>query len=255
MSGRIRAPSTPTQFAVSPEGTRLAFAASDGIYVATVDGRSLRRVAAAEGATAPSWSPDGTELVFEDEAQIFTVDVSTGQLVRLTDAPRQVWRPNFSPDGRQILFTRQTDEGVDLWTVPVSGGQLTLSLRLAGKHDRAAFGAYGPDGTIAFRRTQFDGFDITEMTSDVIWLASAQGTDRRAVGSGHAWMSQADPEALWPAWSPDGTRIAYESLYGRGIWIVDVRTGDTERLGNGIDPVWLDEDTLIVERFGEGRSW
>jgi hypothetical protein len=65
-------------------------------------------------------------------------------------------------------------------------------------------------------------------------------------------MSQVDPEALWPVWSPDGGRIAYERLYGRGVFIVDL-SGQVTRIGGGSDPSWLDANTLIIQDYVPGK--
>lgn len=64
-----------------------------------------------------------------------------------------------------------------------------------------------------------------------------------------AWMSQIDPERLWPAWSLDGSQIAFEKLYGREVLVVDVRTHRVTKLGRGLDPTWVDDRTLIVEGY------
>jgi len=262
LSPRIRAISAPTQFAVCPCGGRLAFAAGGSIYVTSLDGRDLRKVATVAGASAPSWSPDGTRLVFATSSRIFVVRLSSGDVAPLTGDLEQVWRPTFSPDGRTILFTRASsrplDEDLarrlDLWTVPANGGRPTLLLRLENGQEHAAFGAYGPDGTIAYRRTNYDGTAITPMTTDVVWLVDATGEHRRMLGTWRMSMSQVNPNALWPAWSPDGTRIAYEPAYGRGIRLVDVRTGRIRRLSPGINPIWLDEHRIIIEAFSQ-RGW
>jgi hypothetical protein len=62
-------------------------------------------------------------------------------------------------------------------------------------------------------------------------------------------MSQVDPEALWPAWSPDGSKIAFERLISLGVAIVDVRTGAHRLLGEGTKPAWVDDHTLIIEDY------
>ena len=60
-------------------------------------------------------------------------------------------------------------------------------------------------------------------------------------------MSQIDLDALWPMWSPDGSRIAYETLYEHGVSVLDTTTGDHHRIGEGTRPAWVDDHTLIVE--------
>ena len=60
-----------------------------------------------------------------------------------------------------------------------------------------------------------------------------------------------DPEALWPMWSPDGSMIAYQPLYKSPIKVIDVRFGQVRKVGNGADPSWLDDHTLIITDFEE----
>jgi tricorn protease-like protein len=90
-----------------------------------------------------------------------------------------IWHANFSPDGRTILFTRIKDAGPnggpELWSVPVGGGKTSLLLRLPSVHNNAAFGTYSPDGSIAYRRTQYDGLDATQMTDGVCGSPTATG--------------------------------------------------------------------------------
>jgi Tol biopolymer transport system component len=61
--------------------------------------------------------------------------------------------------------------------------------------------------------------------------------------------------AFGPTWSPDGTRIAYINLEnepnGR-VFVVDVATGETTFVAEGIAHEWLDDHTLIVEHIGPG---
>ena len=69
------------------------------------------------------------------------------------------------------------------------------------------------------------------------WLANADGSDRRQIVDGRFFL---------PRWSPDGTRIAYDSER-EGVWVVDVGTGETTRVADRTGwPEWVDDDTLLI---------
>ena len=63
---------------------------------------------------SPSWSPDGKLIAFagydKTHFDIFTVDVNTKQLTRITKATKANGKeadnedPSFSPDGRHIMY-------------------------------------------------------------------------------------------------------------------------------------------------------
>jgi dipeptidyl aminopeptidase/acylaminoacyl peptidase len=241
-------------FRASPDGSKLAF--DDGgsihfddgvsIFVSRIDGTHIRRFTSEGGtseASAPSWSPDGRTIVFSDGASISLLDVATGHVTRLIHGRGWILDPNFSADGRTILYTSLRDDRATLRTIRSGGGVSSFLMR-------GAFGAYSPDGTtIAYRRTAFDGGAATEGTSGTIWLADADGSNARALGSSCCWMSQGDPFALWPMWSPDGKQIAYQPLIKSPVKVIDVGLGRTRPAGNGTYPSWLDDHTLIIEGF------
>jgi Tol biopolymer transport system component len=178
---------------------------------------------------------------------ISLIDIATGRATRVIREPREIGNPHVSPDGRPLLYPTLRHRRVVLRTVPATGGR--SSFLMAG-----AFGTYSPDGTtIAYRKTGYDGVDVTQMTSGRVWLADADGTHPREIGHSCCWMSQIDPEALWPTWSPDGSRIAYQPLYGGPVKVVDVDRDRGRPVGEGEDPSWLDGHTLIVTGF-EGTS-
>lgn len=245
-------------YPASPDGTRFAY--SEGacppctppivVYVADVDGTGVRKVATPGviDAFGPSWSPDGSVLVYQgsgglnEVGDLFVVDLATEEVRRITDlAPRRLSRfplsPSFSPDGGSVLFqlprgsdanTSDVDTRWDLWSVPVTGGEPTLVRR------DAAMGVYSPDGgTLAYldalRASVGGGF------RSHLWLADADGSDPRLfLVGGFAFLR----------WSPDGTRIAYG---GDGmIHVVDVATGQPSYIADGVTAEWLDQDTLVV---------
>jgi Tol biopolymer transport system component len=242
----------PSGITVSSDGTMIAYESlrPDGtpaIYVADLDGGNARALqkTAATGATleAPRFSPDGAQIVYQakDNGQLvgdlFVADVATGETTQLTHLPPTasgLWYmgPTFGPDGRTVFFTRPSNDypqSWSLWSVPTSGGKPRLVLR------NAIGGRLSPDGqTIVYFRyhPSLDDDFLGDM-----WLANADGTDARRLGSGDVFSAR---------WSPDGTKIAY--LKGGSAYVVDVTSGEIARVLEKTDefPEWLDDDTWII---------
>jgi dipeptidyl aminopeptidase/acylaminoacyl peptidase len=232
-------------YPVSPDRSMIAYnsccSASDRVWIANMDGSETRPITPKRlNGYAPSWSPDGSEIIFQgrdattDEVgQLYLFDVATGELTTLTDLDRiasEWWivQSEISPDGGTVLFhlpRGRMDPQWDLWTIPITGGTPTLV------REDAGFGSYGPDGSIVFLDHPAD------LTSAEIWLMDADGSNaRRLVGGGGT--------LAWPEISPDGTRVAYEDL--GTVYVVDVATGTTDEITNGSQPTWFDDHTLIV---------
>ncbi len=99
----------------SSGGGRLAFVSdrSGGpqIYIMEPDGTDQHRVTfAGQYNTTPDWSPDGTLIAFtgrdsRNRFDIFTVDVATSYVERLTQDQGDNEEPTWSPDGQYIIFT------------------------------------------------------------------------------------------------------------------------------------------------------
>jgi TolB protein len=72
----------------SPDGTRIAFATIEAVYVMRADGRGLRRLVTQPHDLALSWSPDGTRVAWVGNTErnfgIHATNVSSGRTVRLT---------------------------------------------------------------------------------------------------------------------------------------------------------------------------
>ena len=110
-------------FALSPDGSRLAFAgqAGDGrkgIWIRPLDSTDVQLLAGTEGATSPFWSPDGRFVGFFADRKLKKVPASGGTVVAICDAPDgrgAAWGP-----GDVIVFAPRTFGG--LFRVPASGG-------------------------------------------------------------------------------------------------------------------------------------
>jgi hypothetical protein len=82
---------TLLSFAVSPDGSEIAFtAAAQGtarLYLRRLDSFTARMVPDTETATYPFWSPDGKSVGFFTQGKLKAVDVSGGAARTICDAP------------------------------------------------------------------------------------------------------------------------------------------------------------------------
>ncbi len=97
-------------------------------------------------------------------------------------------------------------------------------------------------------------FDAEIDGSRQVWVIDADGTDLERLTD--------DVEAIEPAWSPDGERLAYVGFEGgdtRAVVTLDLGTGQTDRLTSepsdvfGLD--WSPDGDSIVYQTPEGDGW
>ena len=112
----------------SRDGSTIVFERRYGIWTADADGGNQSRlpsIAQSDLALAPRWpafSPDGTKIVFfeTDESpagDLWTLDLDTDRLEKITDAPAFGGAPVWSPDGREIIYSSQRGGSRTLWSV------------------------------------------------------------------------------------------------------------------------------------------
>jgi TolB protein len=275
----------------SPEARRLIAFVDDGdIYVVSSDGTGRRPLT--EGPARDrdiAWSPDGSRLAFVREIRvgvdrgdwvtrpvIYIIGVDGRGLRRLS--PRRVLfdeGPAWSPDGRQIAFSRNTrSDGLDdIWLMRSDGTRqhrLTRHRRL----DRSP--TWSPDGQrIAFARTWPNQSQVFIMDADgrnehaatrpgisgsySTW--SPRGDLIAFIGTnGSLYVVQSDRRgipgrtrgALWPPWQPPqwsstGKEIAFERGYVPSyIYIVRADGTGVRRLTQGTEAHWSPDDRSIA---------
>jgi len=101
----------PRFAAVSPNGRQVVFESLGKLFLKPMSGGSARRLTNGgnDRELFPSWSRDGRSIVFvswtdEGLGQIKTVGASGGSARTVTSRPGHYRRPQFSPDGRTIVF-------------------------------------------------------------------------------------------------------------------------------------------------------
>ena len=273
---RFRIPTDPH---LSPDGALVAMTVQvvapgrDGyrhaVWLVPADGSAGPRqlTIGARHDTRPRFSPDGRTLAFlsdrrplveeepgapqdrEDGTQVHLLPLAGGEARRLTDLPRGVDAFEWSPDGRSLVVR-------------------TTSFGATREEDRRARGKPKPPQPGEMPHSDYRYFDRLQ------GMLNGPGFIDDKVG--HLWLVDVETGAArrltdgpttdeGPAWSPDGTRIAFSASRGRDhdldyqfdVFVVEVETGAITRITDGSGcafgtPAWLPDGTTLAVA---GHRW
>lgn len=225
----------------SPDGATLVFSCDDDICSADPDGTAERLLAKAPAKTRyrwPGFSKDGKTLVFVEGSGTLSVMRANGTQAQEIPRSGQAWQPEFSPTTGRIVFSRKAGKSRDLYSVKANGRGLTrLTNSPPGFEDINP--SFSPDGKlIVFERIERAANGIAR---DAIWTIEADGDDPDPLVA-----ESGDALAATPAFSPDGTKIAFayndlgDEIKHYALWTMDADGSGRALLNDqpALQPVW-----------------
>lgn len=179
---------------------------------------------ALRGARGPAFAPDG-RLAVAIDGDLFVQDAPDARWRQLTTGVAWDRDPAWTRDGRTIVFSSDRSGRFALWQLDVAAGSAPQQVTRSRFDDSAP--SVAPDGSVAFVR----GFGGMAR----VWIRSADGTERR--------LTTREEQELAPAWSPDGSKLAYIQVFESGRRLL-VRT-----MASGRDGV------VVADRLPESLAW
>jgi TolB protein len=221
----------------SPDGQSLAYVSfeskASAIYVQTVRSGERRRVSARAGINgAPSWSPDGTTLALtlsrkDGDVDVYTLNLSTQVLTRMTFDPGIDTEPSWSLDGRKLYFNSDRAGGPQIYEIDVSNPNRATRVTFEGSYN--ARPRLSPDGkqlAIVFLDRGNYRIATVDLASKAVQVLSTGRQDES------------------PSFAPNGATLIYATQdRGRGVLAtVSIDGRVTQRLaassGDVREPVW-----------------
>lgn len=178
---------------------------------------------------APAWSPDGRSIAVSMQGSIWKVDPLTGAAAELVAGPKYYSSPDWSPDGKWIVYTADDDaRSVQLEILDVETGatraltsdsQIYLDPTFSPDGSRLAFVTSKPAGNFNISIRAIRGGDWTGPEIAIT-------TDNRYPRD-RLYFSAWDI-SIQPAWTRDGKELLFVTNRGVALGSGDLYKGPAE---------------------------
>lgn len=218
-----------------------------------------------EGPGSVGFAPDSSEVVYSMSGSLWRQRLDSTTATQLTDGPGYDYQPDWSPDGRSIVYTSYRDGALELRLLDLASGA---------SHALTSGGAvnveprFSPDGRrIAYVSTAFNKhFHIFVARLEQGRLVeNTQLTPETRSQEPRYYYSPIDHE-INPSWTPDSRSLVFVSNHGHihgtgGFWQIEARAGALAREIHYEETNWKarpevspDGSRLLYSSYA-GRNW
>jgi TolB protein len=172
------------------------------------------------GPSSVTWSPDSSEVIYSKGGTLWRQSVDSDLARQLTDGKGYDYQPDWSPDGKRVVYVSYQHDAMELWMLDLASGNTTQITKDAAVDVEPR---WSPDGTkIVYVSTAYHGrFHIFTMSfrSDGTPSRITRLTEETKSTLPRYYYAEYDTE-INPIWSRNGQEILFVSnrghIYGTG---------------------------------------
>jgi TolB protein len=186
------------------------------------------------GPSSVTWSPDSHEVIYSMGGSLWRQRIDSNTAQQLTDGLGYDYQPDWSPDGKSVVYVTYQHDTMELWMLDLATGNTKQITKNAAVNVEPR---WSPDGKrIVYVSTSYHGrFHIFTMSfkSDGTPDRITQLTDETKSTLPRYYYAEYDTE-INPVWSRDGEEILFVSnrghIYGTGgFWRMKAKPGAEAR--------------------------
>ena len=185
------------------------------------------------GPSSLAWGPDSNELIYSMAGSLWRQKLNSKDALQLTDGAGYDYQPDWSPDGKSVVYVCYQNDAMELWLLNLASGK---SQQLTDGGAVNVEPRWSPDGKhLVWVSTQYNKRFHVFMgelnEGKLVNVVRLTGETKSPLP--RYYYSQYDME-INPVWTRDGKEILFVSnrghIYGTGgFWIMKAEPGAEQR--------------------------
>jgi TolB protein len=185
------------------------------------------------GPSSLTWGPDSNELIYSMAGSLWRQRLDSNEAVQLTDASGYDYEPDWSPDGKSVVYVSYQKDAMELWLLDLASGK---SKQLTNGGAVNVEPRWSPDGKrLVWVSTQYNKrfhiFRADVNDGSIENIVRLTGETKSSLP--RYYYSEYDME-INPVWARDGKEILFVSnqghIYGTGgFWRMKAEPGAPAR--------------------------